>query len=152
MSCSCGLPSREECQELFHESSIRDFSDFQYAKMNRLKVDAYALQHPDIFMVSAKSFAAHLVGMCIAMDYHNDQHLMRALQKWLNGKRELEKPPMLTYFGSITIADVMKAKSASEYERFVMDWAKCVWGAYARYQQMARGWVRAVKEFDGNRL
>jgi hypothetical protein len=64
----------------------------------------------------------------------------------------MEKPPMLTYFGSITIADVMKAKSASEYERFVMDWAKCVWGAYARYQQMAREWVRAVKEFDGNRL
>lgn len=152
MPCSCGLPSREECQELFHESSIREFSDFQYAKMNRLKVDAYSLQHPDIFMISAKSFAAHLVGMCIAMDYNNDQHLMRALQKWLNGKMELEKPPVLSYFGSITIADVMKAKSASEYERFVMDWAKCVWGAYAIYHQLAREWVMAVKEFGTNKL
>ena len=137
---------------MFYASSIKEFSDFQYAKMNRLKVDAYALQHPEIYMVSAKSFAAHLVGMCIAMKYHNDQHLMEALQKWLNGKMELEKPPILTYYGSITIADIMKAKSASEYERFVTDWAKCVWGAYAIYHQLAREWVRLVREFDGNRL
>lgn len=142
MPRSCGLPSSEECQELFHGSSIKEYSDFQYAKTNRLKVDAYSLQHPDVFMVSAKSFAAHLVGMCIAMEYHNDQRLMRALQKWLNGKRELEKPPMLEHFGSITIADVMKAKSASEYERLVVDWAKCVWDAYEIYHRLAREWVR----------
>ena len=152
MSCSCGLPSREECQELFYASSIKDFADFQYMKINRLKVDAYALQHPDVYMVSEKSFAAHFVGMCIAMEYHNDQHLMRALQKWLNGKRELEKPPELSHFGSITIADVMKAKSASEYERFVMDWAKCVWGAYAIYHQLAQKWVKSVKEFAVNKF
>ncbi|MCX9010036.1 MAG: DUF5946 family protein [Candidatus Methanoperedens sp.] len=127
------MPSREKCQELFYESSIREFADFHYMKIHRLKVDAYSLQHPDIYMVSAKSFAAHLVGMGIAMEYNNDQRLMRALQKWLNGKRVLEKPPMLEYFGSITIADVMKAKSADEYEWFVMDWAKCVWDAYAIY-------------------
>ncbi len=59
---------------------------------------------------------------------------------------------MLTYFGSITIADVIKAKNASEYERLVMDWAKCVWGAYAIYHQLAREWVGAVEEFDTNRL
>lgn len=147
MPCSCGLPSAERCTELFHASSIRELEDFRYAKMHRLKVDTYCLQHPDIYLVSAKSFAAHLVGVCIAIEHGSNPFLLKALSaKWLDGKVELQKPPMLSSFGNMTIADVMPATDASEYEALVKKWAENVWQAYAVYHELAREWLQLVRK------
>jgi hypothetical protein len=61
--CSCGLASKDKCKEIFEAILLKEFSDFRYAKVHRLTVDTYSLQHPDDYMISAKSFAAHLTGM-----------------------------------------------------------------------------------------
>ncbi len=147
MPCSCGLPSAEQCSELFHASSTRELEDFRYAKVHRLKVDAYCLQHPDAYLVSPKSFAAHLVGMCIAMEQSGNPFLLKALsEEWLDGKVELQKPPMLSSFGNMTIADVMQATDASEYEKLVRKWAESVWQAYGAYHELAREWLQFVRK------
>jgi len=82
-----GIPSK--CKETFDEIMAKEFSDYRFGRVHRLTVDTYALQHPDPYMISPKSFAAHLTGMCCALDYHNDQELLRFLQKWLSEGKQL---------------------------------------------------------------
>lgn len=146
MVCSCGLMSSKRCQEIFETISIKEFSDFRYAKVHRLTVDTYALQHPHIYMISAKSFAAHLTGMCCAMEYDNDPDLLRLLQQWLNGKKQLEKPQMLDNLGRLTISHVAHAKDASEHIKLVHEWAANVWSAYYVYHGLARDWIETAKD------
>ncbi len=91
MVCLCGLDSKQNCKELFETILAKEFSDYRYGKIHRLTVDSCCLQHPNVYMVSAKSFAAHLTGMCCAMEYGGDADLLKDLQKWLNEKRQLVK-------------------------------------------------------------
>jgi hypothetical protein len=62
IACSCGFASRQNCQEIFETILTKEYSDFRYGKVHRLTVDAYCLQHPEVYMISPKSFAAHLTG------------------------------------------------------------------------------------------
>jgi hypothetical protein len=145
MACSCGFTSRKNCQEIFETILTKEYSDFRYAKVHRLTVDAYCLQHPEIYMVSPKSFAAHLTGMCCAMDYGNDPHLLRILQQWLNGKKQLEKPPIPAHFGSLTISHVANAKDGAEHAKLVNEWAAEVWKAYAVYHDLAKNLIATAQ-------
>ncbi len=51
------------CQALFEEIGARAWADLRYARRQRMVVDAYCLQHPERYCVSAKSLAAHLTGL-----------------------------------------------------------------------------------------
>ena len=83
---------RTGCQQLFDEVLAREFGDYRYAREHRLMVDAYALQHPAEYMRSAKSFAAHLTGMCAALEHGETAEVNRAVQKWLNGPPSVPRP------------------------------------------------------------
>ncbi len=83
---------KKQGRALFNEILVKEFSNFCYAKVHRLAVDAYSLQHPGQYMISAKSYAAHLTGLCVAMEYEGSPELLRILQVWLNGKKELQRP------------------------------------------------------------
>ena len=144
--CSCGLDSAEECERIFHSILLKDFSDFSCAKVHRLTVDAYSLQHPDVYMISSKSFAAHLTGICCAMEYGNDPELFRLLQKWLNRKKQIPRPENLENFGNLTIAHVSQAKSGPEHVDLVWEWARDVWEAYRPYRGLAMKWIESVKQ------
>ena len=146
MVCSCGFASKQECKKLFEEILAKEFSDFRYARVHRLTVDTYSLQHPDVYMISAKSFAAHLTGMCCAMAYANDPNLLRILQKWLDGKKQLQKPPALTNLGSLTIAHITNARDGLEHARLVNEWAADVWNAYSVYHGLAKHWIETAKQ------
>lgn len=148
MTCSCGLPSGAECKRHFDEILAKEFSDYRYMKAHRLTVDAYSLQHPDPYMISAKSYAAHLTGLCCFMEHEGDRDLLRTLQQWLSGKREdLEKPPPLSELGELTITHILDAEDEIEHERLVTEWAAEVWSAYGVYHQLARDWIEtATKE------
>src|SRR3982074_1852880 len=83
----CGAPvaqGKAGCLQIFEEILAREFSDYRYGKIHRLTVDAYSLQHPERYMRSGKSFAAHLTGMCAALEYEDSPDLNRAVQKWLS--------------------------------------------------------------------
>jgi len=65
--------------------SVRASTDPFYARLHRLAVDAYALQHPDEYCRSAKSLAAHLTGACAAIDREADvERINDAVQRWLS--------------------------------------------------------------------
>lgn len=146
MPCSCGITSKQKCQEYFDTVLAREFSDAGYWKAHRLTVDAYSLQHPDKHMISPKSFAAHLAGMCIAMEFDNNPHLFRRLQQWLDGEKKLEKPDLLDDVGDLTIAHVMSAKHAEEHLRLVKEWAEDVWNTYAVYHDLAKQWIQLARQ------
>jgi hypothetical protein len=86
MKCSCGMESQEVCQDMFHAVSIREMEGYASVTGHRKTVDIYSLQHPEPYMVSVKSFAAHLLGLCIVMDYNGDPNLFKALEQWGYGK------------------------------------------------------------------
>lgn len=146
MNCTCGEASKDECKQMFDEVLAKEFSDYRYGRVHRLTVDAYSLQHPQTYMKSAKSFAAHLTGMCCAMEYENDPNLLGLLQKWLNGRKQLSKPETLTSFGDLTIAYVMKAKDGREHVQLVKEWAEDVWNAYRVYHGLAKEWIEVAKQ------
>ncbi len=145
-SCSdCGVEVPDDmaaCSNLFDAVLARDFSDYQYFQTHRMLVDAYSLQHPDQYMRSGKSFAAHLTGMCAAMEYTGDTLVNRAVQQWLNGAKVLTKPDKLPDFrGSITVLYVYEAMNGLDHNNRVREWAADVWRAWASLHDLARIWI-----------
>ena len=68
---SCGAPEvggLAGCRAHFDAILARTFSEPAFGRSRRLLVDAYSLQHPEQFMKSSKSAAAHLAAMCWAQD------------------------------------------------------------------------------------
>ena len=127
------------CLRIFEEIIARDFSDYRYGRTHRLTVDAYALQHPDRYMRSGKSFAAHLTGMCAALESEDASVVNRLVQKWLSTNPQIEKPARLPERRRVlTITYVRDAADADEYVRRVREWAREVWGAWSEHQDSAR--------------
>lgn len=73
--CECGLrpmPGEPDCPAQRDALLARDFEQpVGYWRFHRLAVDAYCMQHED-YIKSARSFAAHLCGLCIAFEHGND--------------------------------------------------------------------------------
>jgi hypothetical protein len=133
---------KEGCQRLFQEVLVREYSDYRYAKNHRLMVDAYSLQHPDSYMRSGKSFAAHLTGICSALEYEDGSAINRAVQSWLSGARMIDKPAQLpARRGDLTIIYIHSATNAEEHNKRVRDWACSVWAAWSDYHNLARQWI-----------
>lgn len=142
----CGAPvtgGRAGCQKLFDEVLAREFGDFRYARLHRLTVDAYSLQHPSEYMRSGKSYAAHLTGMCAAMERDDAGGVNEAVQRWLNGAKALERPsePPPSTRGSLTVAHVHGAANAEEHLARVREWARTTWDAWHDYHAVARQWI-----------
>lgn len=99
----CGASSvdggRTGCQRLFDEVLAREFSDYRYARLHRLTVDANALQHPAEYMRSSKSFAAHLTGAyaAIELDGNLASQTNRIVQQWLSGAKVLPRPAWIAW-------------------------------------------------------
>jgi hypothetical protein len=134
----------EGCREIFTALGVRAWEDARIGRFHWIVVDAYALQHPDEFCASAKSLAAHLMGLCAGLEHADDPTLRPALQRWLNGMSPVTKPDLPDFRGSLTIADVQAAADPSEYELVVDAWTRDVWAAYALLQTLAREWIAGV--------
>lgn len=138
----CGAPvagGRDGCLKLFEEVIAREFSDYRYGRVHRLTVDAYSLQHPDKYMRSGKSFAAHLTGMRAAMESEDALTLNQTVQKWLSTNPKVEKPARLpARRGDLNVTYVHGAEDADEHVKRVREWARDVWGAWAEHHDLAR--------------
>lgn len=106
-----------------------------------MAVDAYCLQHSG-YVASAKSLAAHLCGLCIAFEHDNEQAAFRQLQRWLSTNPKIQRPPLPTCRGELTIASVSGIDDPVEYGRAVESWARSTWSAYQDLQPLAREWLR----------
>ncbi|MBV8859165.1 MAG: hypothetical protein JOZ02_19690 [Acidobacteria bacterium] len=130
---------RDGCLKLFEEVIAREFSDYRYGRVHRLTVDAYSLQHPDKYMRSGKSFAAHLTGMCAAVEHEDAPALNQTIQKWLSTNPQVEKPARLPERrGDLNITHIHGAEDADAHVKRVGEWARDVWGAWAEHHDLAR--------------
>jgi hypothetical protein len=106
-------------------------------------VDTYALQHPDRYCVSPKSFAAHLTGLCWTLERSGDRAVgSEALRRWLNGTSRIEKPDLPVFRGNVRIADVTGVEEPVAYGKAVDGWARATWEAYAELHVVARRWIQ----------
>jgi hypothetical protein len=133
---------REGCRAAFDVLLGRDFSDPRFFAMHRLFVDTYSLQHPDEFCVSAKSLAAHLVGLCLIVEKDVSPATgSQRLKRWLDGRRELEKPVLPKVRGDMTLADVETIDDPGEWAEALRRWAQSTWEAYRSLHPQARLWA-----------
>jgi hypothetical protein len=107
----------------------------------RLTIDVYCLQHPDRYCLSAKSLAAHLTGVCWALEHGISEGGLRELQRRLESRRELVKPAIPAGRGKVTVADIVGVTGPDEYRKALDHWARTTWAAYADLQQTARDWI-----------
>lgn len=107
----------------------------------RLTIDVYCLQHPERYCASAKSLAAHLTGLCWALEHGISEGGLRQLQRRLEARRDLVKPPIPSARGKLTVADIAEVAGADEYMAALDRWARSTWEAYADLQESARAWI-----------
>jgi len=129
------------CRADFDALVARDFSNVLFGRWHRLLVDVYALQHPETFCISAKSFAAHLGGLCCWMERGGDAETYRALQRSLNGPSQRVKPELPHVRGAQTLASVLGMDDPKAYGESVERWAADVWAAYAALHATARTYL-----------
>jgi hypothetical protein len=145
LACSgCGVPRPEGtrgCRALFDALTIRQWDLPVAYPVRRMMVDTYALQHPDEFCVSAKSFAAHLTGLCAALEHADHPTVLRVLLAWLESRPALEKPALPTARGAVTIDVAVEAPDGERLVAAADRWARSTWEAYAALQPLARRWV-----------
>jgi len=105
-------------------------------------VDVYSLQHPSEYMRSAKSFAAHLTGVCSALDSDETSDINRKVQKWLSGRLDIERPEQdPAPRGNLTIAYIHSAADPDQHHQRVREWAESAWKAWSDYHALAREWI-----------
>jgi hypothetical protein len=119
------------------------FDDSELATDWRLIVDCYSLQH-DRYIQSGRSLAAHLTGVCVALEHGGDGSLQRAVQRWLSRTRDLAKPAVPATRGQVTIDDVIAA-APEERRAVVRRWASSAWDAWADQHALARSWIAAAQ-------
>ena len=148
----CGAqvpPEFGSCDELFMTLLTQlGMSQPQLPEGNplaRLFVDTFAMQHPARSCKSAKSYAAHITGLCCGVEYGGSQAVYAALQRWLNGPAAaigIARPTEPRFRGTLTVRYTYDAESDAEFAARVHDWARDVWQAYASQHELVRAWVR----------
>ena len=142
---SCGMAAAgglAGCHAAYEAVLARDYSDALYFRAHRTLVDCYCLQHPDRYCASAKSLAAHLIGLAFAVERGGTVAVApERLRKWLDGDPGLKKPELPAARGDLTLAEVLAAPDAQAHTEAVARWARAVWTAYAPLHGVAREWL-----------
>lgn len=142
---SCGavpLAGYADCRAMWDELLARSFSDFGYARFHRQIVDVYSMQHPAAYCRSAKSYAAHLTGLCCCAERGGEPAIQEAVQRWLSGNPALTRPPIPGDRGAITLVEVLEAPYPEGIPEALERWTLAAWEAYADAHELARRWIR----------
>jgi hypothetical protein len=143
MPCpDCGAPlgGRAGCDAAFHELGAHAAADVRFAYRRRAVVDAYCLQHP-AYVLSVKSLAAHLCGLCAAMERPGDPRAERAIWSALRVHPNALKPTIPSARGSLTVADVRRAATPDAFRAAADAWIAEVWAAWHEHHELARRWL-----------
>jgi hypothetical protein len=144
--------SRASCLKLFEETLAKEFSDYRYGKIHRLTVDTYSLQHPDAYMRSVKSFAAHLTGIYAALECEDDLAINQTVQKWLSSNPKIDKPARPPeQRGNLTITFIHSAVDADEHNKRVREWAQDVWSAWSEHHALTKQLITKAKNESNKR-
>ena len=147
----CGTEVPEEfqtCGEFFLSILEKTRQQVGPYSLTRLLIDTFGMQHPKRSCKSAKSYAAHLTGLCCGLEYDGAKTVYAAIQRWLNGPVEaigITRPQEPEYRGKLTIRYIYDAEAEIEYRLY--EWAKDVWEAYSSQHKIARNWIKeAIKK------
>lgn len=148
---SCGAPDvegLEGCHRLFEDLMSREFSQPELFRVHRLTVDCYSMQHPEKYMVSAKSWVAHVTGMCWSLEGDDGFEVSVSLSRWLDGNPSLPRfsSPPPGKRGELTVQHVHSAPDSAGHVARVREWALSVWAAWAEHHEQAREWVRIADQ------
>jgi hypothetical protein len=119
--------------------------------LTRAAHDAYSVQHEETYCGRAKGLAAHLGGLCVAVEHGAHPNVYRQLHRWLDRTdwRKVPYPPphgIPRARGAVTIADARRALEGTqdEYARALDAWARSAWEAFGPLQPLAWDWVAAA--------
>jgi hypothetical protein len=144
-SCGAPLGGRAGCQAAFDELSARSWTSPGRGVMHNMLVDAYAMQHPEQYGISAKSYIRHLSALACLIEHPHDDKLYWMMPTETRGPAIPDKPPLLKLRGNITIADVIGIDDDREYQAAMHHWAENVWAAYAPQHGLARAYLSALR-------
>ena len=131
----------QNCAALWNALLARDFEQpALYWKFHNLMVDTYCVQHAP-YVESAKSLAAHLCGLCVALEWDNNPAVRKRLQRWLSSNPELIGPELPICRGNLTISHVYGIAYPADYGRALEEWARSTWEAHSKLQPIAREWL-----------
>ena len=100
-------------------------------------------------MRSGKSFAAHLTGMCAALENEDTLALNQTVQKWLSTNPHIDKPAHIPeQRGDLTITYIHSAADADEHIKRVREWAREVWDAWTGHHDLARRLIGEAKKYQ----
>ena len=137
---------RGGCQALFDELTFAIQTDTRIAAIHRLALDAYCMQHVESYCESAKSYAAHLIGLWWGVQHIDDPVPLAPLLKVLNQNIKRDKPSLLSNRGSITLPDVINnyhdSADVDELVRHVREWSQVVWKAYVSQHELVQVWLK----------
>jgi hypothetical protein len=137
------MESSPGCWTVYGEVLGREYSDREYGILNRLTVDAYAVQHPGRRKRQAvQSVALHLISLCLILergksvdDATRAIHLGAARKNYFAW---LEPPNSM---GPVTVADIQHAQAAHDHLVLVKNWAKSAWLAWAPHHATVHAWA-----------
>jgi hypothetical protein len=135
---------RAGCQAAYEGLALRALNEPVFARVQPLAFDTYCMQHLETYCRSAKSYAAHLTRLCCGVEHAGDPAVYAAIQRWLNGKVQLDKPAVLPNRGNLTVKDADEALAAGRFELTVRAWAENVWQAYAPQHALAHAWIQSA--------
>ena len=143
MSCrECGADVADfsACQSIFRELNARAQTDPAIGGLWWAIVDAYAMQHVEQYGKSAKSYSAHLMGLCCFDEHDAAPEAYRAIHTWLDGPAKTTKPAILSpgQRGDMTLSAIAQDLSLARA------WVSGVWTAYQSQHQLAREWMNAA--------
>lgn len=130
------MDSSPGCWELYCEVLARAYSpEYRDPHILQVAVDAFACQHPGKPERRAiQSVNGHLVSLYLFYEKKTVSKQASSAVKHLvedentvTGFTWLEPP---SFKDSLTVADVLRAKSASEHKKLVNDWGESVWNVW----------------------
>jgi hypothetical protein len=149
----CGLiigGGARGCREIFDRLALPVPGDNPFLRSRRLLVDVYALQHPDMFCVSATSLAAHLTGVGWILEYQGDAASgSNQIRRWLNSRPALIKPTLPVSYGDVRIDAMAGARTEADAARAADSWARSTWTAYASLHATAHDWIERALAYRG---
>jgi hypothetical protein len=138
------MTSSSGCWEQFGLVLAREYSDPAFMKIHRVTVDTYAAQHGGGDPRAIQSVNVHLVALYLIHEINMSLDLIpgvmeKVIIKYKTTFKQLEPP---TYEITANAAEILKAKSAEEHSKYVMNWSKSVWRSWSGQHK----WIRELVE------
>lgn len=130
------------CWALYGEVLAREYTDYRFASVHNLTVDAYSAQHVGTpSPQTIQSAAVHLVSLYLQLEHgYDSMQAAQAKQKLVQGDYVWLDPP--ESLGALTIVDVQRETDPVGHVERVKEWAWSVWNAWAIHRATIEAWAR----------